>query len=127
MAITPECGPHCGIAGGADDTITREGHCDCGDLCHPPGHAPPSVALRRGAGGESRQPLSQDGQPLHGVPMCARWYELAGDHRPWDGPHVIRDVTLVSWGPSLYGYEDSPPSTLANADQEAARREVPEP
>ena len=70
MAITSTCGPNCGIRPNAEGTFTTEGHCDC-ELCHD-GTAP--VVITRGdltAG-------------LRGTPMCDRWYERAGDYRPWE-------------------------------------------
>lgn len=68
---SPPCGPHCGIRSNAEGTLTREGHCDCGKPCHPEGimrEVPPDVVTGAGR------------------PMCARWYERAGDRRPWDKP-----------------------------------------
>lgn len=61
--INAGCGPHCGIAAG------REGHCDC-VLCHD-GAVPVVI---------TREDLTAE---LRGTPMCARWYELAGEYRPW--------------------------------------------
>jgi hypothetical protein len=64
-----ECGPHCGFAG------RREGHCDCA-LCHD-GNAPVVITREDLAGATG------------GTPMCARWYERAGDYRPWHaGTHA---------------------------------------
>jgi hypothetical protein len=63
MAITGNCGPHCGIS------AHREGHCDCG-TCHA-GSAPVVI---------TREDLTA---AVRGTPMCARWYERAGDYRPW--------------------------------------------
>ena len=55
MAITEECGPHCGIASG------REAHCG-GAECHD-GTAPVII---------TRADLTAG---LAGIPMCARWYD----------------------------------------------------
>lgn len=65
MSTTQGCGPHCGIASG------REGHCDCA-LCHD--DCAPVVI--------TREDLTA---AMAGTPMCARWYERAGDFRPWHG------------------------------------------
>lgn len=64
MAITGNCGPHCGVSSG------REGHCDC-TLCHA-GTAPVVI---------TRDELTAE---LRGIPMCDRWYERSGGVRPWD-------------------------------------------
>jgi len=64
MAITiPPCGSHCGITG------PREGHCDC-ELCHD-GMAP--IVITRG---DLLTIVPRQ-------PMCGRWYERAGEYRPW--------------------------------------------
>jgi hypothetical protein len=95
VAITTSCGPHCGIRANAENTLTREGHCDCDELCHA-GSAPAvTVSAIRGQDRASG-PADLDGRPLTGTPMCARWYEQAGDYRPWKPPHlVIRDDAMV--------------------------------
>jgi hypothetical protein len=100
MPLTSTCGPHCGIRANAEDTLAREGHCSCGDPCHPDGSppAPPDRVIRQnGADVTMAQPTGLDGQLLRGTPMCARWYERAGDYRPW---HYVR--------PSLVTVEHRP-------------------
>lgn len=67
--ITASCGHHCGIRSNAESTFTREGHCDCAE-CHD-GLAPLVI---------TREDLTAE---LRGTPMCWRWYERAGDYRPW--------------------------------------------
>lgn len=65
---------HCGVTTSGD--ATREGHCPCPE-CH--------------AGAEDGFPASRiilaGGADLSGLPagkpMCDRWYERAGDYRPW--------------------------------------------
>ena len=86
MALTSTCGAHCGIRANAEDTLAREGHCKCGDPCHPDGSppAPPDRVIRQcGAAVTASQPLDLDGRPLTGTPMCAAWYGRAGGYRPW--------------------------------------------
>jgi hypothetical protein len=95
MALTSECGPHCGIRANAEDSLSREAHCPCKDPCHVIGGIPPVLITDRG----SPQPvILQRGDVSFlpaGTPMCARWYELAGNYRPWLPPHAIRDDGLV--------------------------------
>lgn len=75
-SLSPACGPHCGITGSG--AITREGHCNCG-ICHdgdiPPWARDPVITI----GGQVQRNLG--GQPK--ASMCDRWYERAGDYRPW--------------------------------------------
>jgi hypothetical protein len=73
MTATPGCGPHCGTVN------SDERHCGCGDPCRA-GHAPPAAAR---PDGRAAGPRGLSGEPLTGTPMCARWYDRAGDHRPW--------------------------------------------
>jgi hypothetical protein len=87
MPITSACGPHCGIRANAEDTLAREAHCPCGDPCHAGGGAAaPQIIRLNGAAAIPAQPRDLTGSPLTGTPMCARWYEAAGDYRPWH-PH----------------------------------------
>jgi hypothetical protein len=72
VTITSDCGPHCGIRSTAEGTGRVEGHCDCPG-CHD-GTAP--IVLTR----------SDLLTTAPGTPMCARWYERAGDYRPWNRP-----------------------------------------
>jgi hypothetical protein len=91
MPLTSACGPHCLVRANAEDTIILEAHCPCDELCHQ-GSPPPGYALNRNTADAAPAPAGLDGQPLRGVPMCTRWYERAGDYRPWQPPHlVIRD------------------------------------
>jgi hypothetical protein len=88
--LTEKCGTHCGIRANAEDTLAREGHCDCGDPCHPDGSLPASGVIRlAGQAVNGTAPRAIDGSPLTGTPMCAAWYERAGDYRPWLGKHWI--------------------------------------
>lgn len=75
MAITSDCHPHCGIRSSAEGGATREGHCSC-----PDGPCPQADA------GDIRIKLI-------GRPMCARWYERAGDRRPWLPDPAVQDLT----------------------------------
>jgi hypothetical protein len=129
MPLTSACGSHCGIRANAEDTMSREAHCGCGDPCHSDGSAPPPQVIRVSGQDAPAAPADLDGRPLRGVPMCARWYERAGDYRPWHyaRPDVLSDVTLVSveLRADAVPYEQSPPSTLANDDPE--RRSTPAP
>ena len=102
MAITSDCGSHCGISG------PRESHCDCASpetRCHASRTAPLVI---------TRSDLLTAGPS---VPMCDRWYQRAGTYRPWQREsHTIRDVTLVGTvdiRPDAVPYQDTPPSTLA--------------
>jgi hypothetical protein len=108
MAITGDCGPHCGLRFNAEGTVRIEGHCDCTG-CHD-GAAP--IIVTRGG-------LLTSGP---GVPMCNRWYERAGGYRPWQrAPRTIRDATLVGTAdirPDAVSYRDSPPSTLAEPPED---------
>ena len=103
MSLTSYCGHHCGIRSNAEGTFAREGHCDCGQ-CHD-GGAPIVI---------TREDLTA---ALRGTPMCDRWYERAGDYRPW---HYVRpslsDMELISVEirPDAVPYEQTPPSTMAN-------------
>jgi hypothetical protein len=77
MAITDFCGVHCGIRSNAEGTVRTEGHCDC-ELCHA-GTAP--IVFTR----------SDLLTVTPGTPMCGRWYERAGDCRPWQHEERSRD------------------------------------
>lgn len=68
---------HCGIRANAEGTVIREGHCPCPE-CHAGAEDGfPASRIIRAAG-----PGLPDGIPP-GRPMCDRWYERAGDYRPW--------------------------------------------
>lgn len=69
MAITSACGPHCGIRCNAEGTVTREAHCPCAECACPR---------------PARTQASAWTGPAPEVPMCERWYERAGDSRPWE-------------------------------------------
>lgn len=64
MAITADCGHHCGIANGT------EAHCDCAG-CH------------NGAAGNFRTVMPWLLAPPRS-PMCDRWYERSGGMKPWE-------------------------------------------
>ena len=66
MAMTPDCG----IRNNAEGAVTREDHCPC-----------PECACPQAAAGTTKVKTL-------GRPMCSRWYERAGDHRPWDPPQA---------------------------------------
>jgi hypothetical protein len=75
MALTSNCGPHCGIRANAEDTLAREGHCDCARPCHPDGAVPPGGVIRQaGRATAAASPAGPDGRPLHGTPMCDSWH-----------------------------------------------------
>ena len=78
MAITADCGPHCGIRASAENTSTREAHCPCASPCHRDSAVPPALL-------DGRQPAGPAGFGL-GRPMCWAWYEATGGRKPWEGP-----------------------------------------
>jgi hypothetical protein len=73
--------PHCGIT--VSGSVVREGHCPCPECHGLGGKAPASRIIRTDV---SDQPVFNG----RGTPMCERWYERAGDYRPWQaGTHDL--------------------------------------
>ena len=130
MPINSACTPMCGIRANAEDTIRREAHYRCpqditcrGDgrcgepACTCPADGPGTSRVTS-PGSEAIAPRGLDGKLLHGTPMCARWYERAGDYRPW---HYIRP-TLTTPVPDVNPWAPQP---LTTARREPGGQDVP--
>ena len=68
MALTPDCGHHCGAISDPLSGHGTERHCDCPE-CHD--------------GGATPLTFIQIPQSPRRRSMADQWYERAGDYRPW--------------------------------------------
>jgi hypothetical protein len=89
VALTLECGAHCGIRANAEDTLAREGHCGCARPCHADGAVPRGGVIRQaGRATAATAPSGLDGKPLTGTPMCERWHLRGTAFAPGTDPQA---------------------------------------